>query len=303
MVRLRDLPTFTYREPLGCRTRAGKQPFTHATATNKYGGRPVNPRFTSRNVIDKRRWTAKSAPRVPRYWPAHLRWPQDVLSAVLYEYSAPTKHSTVKHSSNSQSEQEPTHKLRKDMMPCFAATCPTPYSRTREAKHLCKCHTAPWKSRNTLEWFNDNITLQHQGPHLGICGTARTPFPVGTVLGEYLGELTPFDPGSAAAIDSSYIFEIKSGRQGLAFIDAARVGGWLRFINHSCCSNADFVLRRVGREARVCVVVTKEIGAGEEITVNYGQGFWKEMMRRGLFCSCGTTGCKFADRHVKMERI
>jgi hypothetical protein len=44
MVNLKSLPTFTYRELMGCRTRSGKQHYSHNKAIVTYRDKALNPR-------------------------------------------------------------------------------------------------------------------------------------------------------------------------------------------------------------------------------------------------------------------
>ena len=82
--------------------------------------------------------------------------------------------------------------------------------------------------------------------------------------------------------------EMKNSKECIGSIDALRVGDWTRFVNHSCRSNTTFESRRVGGEMRIFVVVTREIDVGEELTVNYGKGYWEGI---GVKCCCGEKRC------------
>lgn len=66
-------------------------------------------------------------------------------------------------------------------------------------------------------------------------------------------------------------------------IDATRSADPLRFTNHSCAPNA--VLRI--RQGRVEIYAMRDLTAGEEITVNYGQTHHEGKLR----CRCGAPGC------------
>lgn len=66
-------------------------------------------------------------------------------------------------------------------------------------------------------------------------------------------------------------------------IDATRSADPLRFSNHSCAPNA--VLRI--RQGRVEIYAMRDLRAGEEITVNYGQTHHEGKLR----CRCGAPGC------------
>lgn len=66
-------------------------------------------------------------------------------------------------------------------------------------------------------------------------------------------------------------------------IDAGLSEDPLRFTNHSCVPNA--VLRI--RQGRVEIYAMRDIAAGEEITVNYGESHHEGRLR----CRCGAPGC------------
>lgn len=66
-------------------------------------------------------------------------------------------------------------------------------------------------------------------------------------------------------------------------IDASQSSDPLRFTNHSCKPNA--VLRI--RQGRVEFYAMRDLAAGEEITVNYGETHHEGK----LVCRCGAAGC------------
>ena len=57
---------------------------------------------------------------------------------------------------------------------------------------------------------------------------------------------------------------------------------------------------RVGAEVKFIIVTRKDIEQGEEITVSYGdEGYWEMQNRKGLWCGCGTGGCKWSEEAVQ----
>lgn len=66
-------------------------------------------------------------------------------------------------------------------------------------------------------------------------------------------------------------------------IDASNSTDPLRFTNHSCRPNA--VLRI--RQGRVEFYAMRDVAAGEELTVNYGETHHEGKLR----CRCGAPGC------------
>ncbi|KAL5390708.1 hypothetical protein DPSP01_001778 [Paraphaeosphaeria sporulosa] len=131
------------------------------------------------------------------------------------------------------------------------------------------------------------------------------------VLGEYAGELVPLDLNRSDE-ETRYMADIPIGRANLTQrgalaaesrqpkcgIDAGRIGSIFRFMNHSCDRNVKFFSARVGMERRVLMVVTtKPIEAGEEITMNYGEGYWKA----NEVCHCGSENCRFSSPPAEDE--
>jgi hypothetical protein len=78
MVSTTALPTFLYKKVVGARTCSGTQRSTtnHATCTYNNKTTPVRPIY--KNVIDRRKWKGKPA---PKHWPSHLKWPNDVFKS------------------------------------------------------------------------------------------------------------------------------------------------------------------------------------------------------------------------------
>ncbi len=66
-------------------------------------------------------------------------------------------------------------------------------------------------------------------------------------------------------------------------IDASQSADPLRYTNHSCRPNA--VLRI--RQGRVELYAMRDVAAGEELTVNYGETHHEGRLR----CRCGAEGC------------
>jgi hypothetical protein len=288
MAKLNSLPTFTYSKTYGCRTRSGRQLITISEATCRYRNQTIIPRFTFSNIIDKRKWK-KSKP--PPKWPKHLKWPNDIFKALLYDLATPVPDKKGKQSAKRVEQIEP--RLFGGYPPCFAHDCPNPQSEITDPDSLCNCDNAPWASRRNMEWFESNFELTSQGAR-GIGVISRATFPRGEVLGEYVGEVLPSDPLAPNTLLSNYLFDIFSNDGGIALIDGLRVRSWTRFINHSCRPNTEFIWKRVGKEIMVCVEVIRHISVGKELTVGYGSAYWEGMAKKGQYCGCGEKRCKFS---------
>ncbi|OAP56758.1 hypothetical protein AYL99_08870 [Fonsecaea erecta] len=73
-------------------------------------------------------------------------------------------------------------------------------------------------------------------------------------------------------------------------LDAAHRGGWTRYVNHSCAANTEYRLVNLGQHTHVVVRARRKIAFGEEITVNYGGGYFANL---GIACRCGAARCKY----------
>jgi SET domain-containing protein len=67
-------------------------------------------------------------------------------------------------------------------------------------------------------------------------------------------------------------------------IDFSRSTDPMRFTNHSCQANARLCIR----QGRVEFYALRDIAAGEEITVDYGETHHEGQLR----CRCGAPGCR-----------
>ncbi len=113
------------------------------------------------------------------------------------------------------------------------------------------------------------------------------PIKKGDILDEYVGEIQSIY-GIADDV-YSFVFEISEGFP-LAYISSERVGNWTRFINHSCNASASFEVKVIGRRWRVMIVATRNVDVFEELTVDYGDGYWVGGKR---LCKCKSLDCKF----------
>lgn len=115
----------------------------------------------------------------------------------------------------------------------------------------------------------------------GTGGFARQNIPAGTRVIEYVGEkISKQESLARCERNNEYIF---------ALSDECDLDGnvnWnpARFLNHSCAPNCEAQLE-VGR---IWLVALRDIGAGEELTFNYGYDL--EDYREHP-CGCGAIGC------------
>jgi SET domain-containing protein len=112
----------------------------------------------------------------------------------------------------------------------------------------------------------------------------------GEVLGQYLGEMEHVRIATAdRPRNNGYRLVMKTrperpSRPVLVAINAERMGGLMRFVNHSCKPVATFMEVAAGRRTTVVVVTTEKVRRGQEVTVDYGDDLW-------FICRCQREGC------------
>ncbi|KIW96720.1 uncharacterized protein Z519_02111 [Cladophialophora bantiana CBS 173.52] len=72
-------------------------------------------------------------------------------------------------------------------------------------------------------------------------------------------------------------------------IDATHRGSWTRYINHSCAPNTAYVVVSLGQRTRVVVRARRRIAFAEELTVDYGRGYFDNLR---MVCRCGEPRCR-----------
>ncbi|KAF2178628.1 SET domain-containing protein [Zopfia rhizophila CBS 207.26] len=88
-------------------------------------------------------------------------------------------------------------------------------------------------------------------------------------------------------VGSSYLFRIDED----TVIDATKMGGIARFINHSCTPNCTAKIIRVDGTKRIVIYALRDITKNEELTYDYK--FEREIDSTDRIpCLCGSVGCK-----------
>ncbi|KAF1974088.1 hypothetical protein BU23DRAFT_463003 [Bimuria novae-zelandiae CBS 107.79] len=88
-------------------------------------------------------------------------------------------------------------------------------------------------------------------------------------------------------VGSSYLFRIDED----TVIDATKMGGIARFINHSCTPNCTAKIIRVEGTKRIVIYALRDIAQDEELTYDYK--FERELDATDRIpCLCGSVGCK-----------
>ena len=112
-------------------------------------------------------------------------------------------------------------------------------------------------------------------------------FETGVAIGEFVGQIT----GGLAGMDVM----VGQTDKGTYQIWQGRSGNHTRFVNHSCWPNAQYE-RFVWLGTQRIVLVSKGVEAGEEITVDYSDTYWKDLDK---VCLCGHENCRYKDRRTR----
>jgi SET domain-containing protein len=115
----------------------------------------------------------------------------------------------------------------------------------------------------------------------GLGGFAARDIAKGPRVLEYLGDVIDKQESLCRCEQNNqYIFSINDQQD----MDGAVEWNPARLINHSCEPNCDAVCE----DGRIWLVANRSIGAGEEVTFNYG---FDLADYRDYPCACGATNC------------
>jgi len=118
-------------------------------------------------------------------------------------------------------------------------------------------------------------------PIHGTGGFAKTAIGKGTRILEYVGERISKDESlRRCEQNNAFIFTLNEEQD----LDGNVAWNPARFINHSCAPNCEAELEN----DHIWIIATRDIGAGEEITFNYGYDLddYKDCP-----CCCGAPNC------------
>jgi SET domain-containing protein len=110
---------------------------------------------------------------------------------------------------------------------------------------------------------------------------AAEPIPARRKIGEIRGESISVREARRRAKGQARIMIVEVSERRA--IDASGSADPLRYTNHSCAPNASLRIR----QGRVEIYATRDIAAGEEVLVDYGESHHEGRLR----CRCGAPGC------------
>jgi len=173
-------------------------------------------------------------------------------------------------------------------------------------------HTFENWRKATADW-EEHVELRMTDAR-GIGVFTKHAFRKGDVLGWYAGELKTLDNCG----DGDYLMEMEIGTFASGwdsdsdadadadeapcatiYIDSQKKGNWTRFINHSCNPYALFRMRRVGGVRLMTVEAIRDVPAGDELTVSYGNEYYG--LKTLKVCCCGTKSCVGKKRQRRDE--
>ncbi|ETI42231.1 hypothetical protein F443_12628, partial [Phytophthora nicotianae P1569] len=179
--------------------------------------------------------------------------------------------------------------------PCRVGAC-----RNSLMQLYCTPSCCPYDAKcgNSLE-ESTKVYLARNTRTLQLSVVAVEDIDAGEVLGQYLGEFehVSVDPARRPRNEGFRLMMTQRPERPShpirVAVNAAEMGGLMRFVNHSCSPVAQFVEVANGRRTTVVVATTEVVREGEEITVDYGGDLW-------FVCRCGLPSCRH--REIQDQR-
>ncbi|KAL9132500.1 MAG: hypothetical protein Q9175_006325 [Cornicularia normoerica] len=166
--------------------------------------------------------------------------------------------------------EDPTEVRYSSIRPCLTCKSRTP----------CTCSFL-----TSLDIWHPLVELRDYG-HKGVGVRALQWIPKNAVLDEYVGEIFPSEYAGDTVYGLDFSLPGRETDEVIATISAKRFGNWTRFINHSCEASTKFRTVTQGGRYRNVVQTVREIEMFEELTIDYGEGYW-----RNRICECGAEKC------------
>lgn len=144
--------------------------------------------------------------------------------------------------------------------------------------------------RTTIEDPRFEVRSSRPGTGLGLF--AQVPIQKGDFILEYVGEKIP--TAVADEHPGKYLFEIDSEWT----IDGEVPENTARYINHDCHPNTE---AEISEDDRIEIRAIRDIAAGEELTIDYGDEYFDEFIRPGG-CKCASCERGLKSPHYKAAR-
>ncbi|KAK2704670.1 histone-lysine N-methyltransferase EHMT2-like isoform X1 [Artemia franciscana] len=164
-----------------------------------------------------------------------------------------------------------------------------------ECNDKCNCRLRGCDNRLVQKGLQYPLAVFQTGKKGWGLKTLR-PIQAGTFVCEYLGEILLEDEADLRN-DDSFMFSLGAipGKPEYC-IDSKKYGNVARFINHSCQPNLFalrvFIDQRDLSFPKVAFFASKDIQAGEELSMDYGDKFW-EVKIKDFECCCDSSDCRY----------
>ena len=157
-----------------------------------------------------------------------------------------------------------------------------------------KCHFCgdPNKCACTLKSLAGDLIELVEYPGKGIGIRSLAYFKKDEWVAEYTGMVGPYPTKFVESVYplTQVYTDCQTGEwHEPASVFAHQFGNWTRFMNHSCQPNVRFAHLVIGDRVITVTRVVRDISIFEEITVDYGEGYWRT--RPHLSCNCGYPNC------------
>ncbi|KAK5215442.1 hypothetical protein LTR72_011503 [Exophiala xenobiotica] len=165
---------------------------------------------------------------------------------------------------------------------CHQSNCPCDLCHERN----CDCAAIRQETPPRIRNYEDKYEGKNRGLQAVAKEAGQIAYSKGTIIAFLTGALAPpdtYDNGQCIQVDRGDI----PGEPTVAQINCAESGNISRLFNHSCDPLARFKGMRVSGKFRIAIVAEENIYDGEEITVHYGQQYWKREKCRCPVCRLG----------------
>ncbi|KAI1723753.1 SET domain-containing protein [Ditylenchus destructor] len=127
----------------------------------------------------------------------------------------------------------------------------------------------------------------------------KQPIEMDNFVCEYVGVLRKSKKAKENAEEHNpFVYVFNFGFENKAFdIDASKMGNVARFVNHSCEPNLHAIVTVCGPRIvpRIMFFSMRFIPKGEELTIDYGEQWWRNAINANpeMECVCGSLKCNY----------
>ena len=122
----------------------------------------------------------------------------------------------------------------------------------------------------------EHAVVRKSGPGKGRGLFATRDIRSGALVAEYTGER--ISTVYADTLKTKYLFEVDADWT----IDGSSRDNLARYLNHSCEPNSEADIQ----EGRIYILASRDIAAGEEFTIDYGEEYFDEFIKpTGCLCT------------------